>query len=148
VFYTCTTTWLLLKKFHNGWSSMEDFAHLCIRLLMQSMVNKQEGLVLHHHLDNFSIMVSIHQKSLFLGCDAVCVFFGLINFLQAIRLGTSWMAFAIGFSLTVIFWKLKYLDNILHLTMGRISCSCFENIYRLVWCNRRYTNFHLMWYMM
>jgi hypothetical protein len=124
---------------------MEAFAHLCIRLSMQLMVNRPEGLAHHPLWDNFSIMVSFTKKLINIGCDAVCVFFGLINFLQAIRLGTSWMAFVIGFSLTVILSKFKYfLDYFLHLTMGRIPCACLENIHWLVWCNRRYSHPYLM----
>jgi phosphatidylglycerophosphate synthase len=37
-----------------------------------------------------------------IGCDAVCVFFGLVSFMQATTSGMTWMGLAVGFSLTVI----------------------------------------------
>jgi hypothetical protein len=36
-----------------------------------------------------------------IGCDAVVVFFGLVNFLQAIRAGTSSSFFLVGSAVTV-----------------------------------------------
>jgi hypothetical protein len=70
---------------------------------MQLMENRQEELAHHHPLVNCLIMVRSHQRfKYFLGCDAVCVFFGLVSFMQATTSGTTWMGLAVGFSLTVI----------------------------------------------
>ena len=65
------------------------------------MESRHAGLAARLLSDNYSIMVNILEMRLNLGCDAVCVFFGLVSFLQATSCGVTWMGLAIGFSLTV-----------------------------------------------
>jgi len=77
------------------------------------MENRLAELAAHPLLANFSIMVRLSIFELIevnsIGCDAVCVFFGLVSFLQATTSGVTWMGFAMGFSLTV---RLNLLSEI------------------------------------
>jgi len=67
------------------------------------MENRREELAHHHHSGNCLIMVRYNMRfNLNIGCDAVCVFFGLVSFMQATTSGMTWMGLAVGFSLTVI----------------------------------------------
>ena len=67
------------------------------------MENRREELA--RHLPSVNSLIMVRSKQAFklcIGCDAVCVFFGLVSFMQATTSGMTWMGLAVGFSLTVI----------------------------------------------